>query len=85
MKMQPEIHPMEEYIDALVTCEIAMLMARKHKEPVDKAVSLCALAQSAKCKDQRNANLFLRVAMCDFPAAMVYHFRTMLDEEISRI
>ena len=79
------IHPMEEYIDALVTCELAMMMARKYKEPIDKAVSCCALAQSIKCKDPRNSNLFLRIAMCDVPAAMVYHFRTMLDEEISRV
>lgn len=82
--MQPE-DKFIEYIDALVTCELAMMLARKYKEPIDKAVCHCALAQSAKCRDSRNANLFLRIAMCDFPAAMVYHFRTMLDEEISRV
>jgi hypothetical protein len=79
------IHPMEEYIDALVTCEIAMLMAIKHKENPNDSVALCAARQSLKCTNKLNKNLFREVSKSELPAVMVYHFRTVLDEEISRV
>lgn len=78
------IHPMEEYINALVTCELAMMIARKYKEPVNKAVSHCAKVQSKKCTDSRNAKVFLGVSKSESSAMMIYQFRTMLDEEPSK-
>lgn len=81
--MQPE-DKFLEYIDALSTCELAMLIARKYKEPVNRTVANCARMVAMRCKDLRNRQLFLGVSKNEFPAVMVYHFRTMLDEEISK-
>ncbi|UEN68860.1 gp64 [Shigella virus Moo19] len=78
------VHPMEEYIDALVTCEIAMLMAIKHKENPNVSVALCAARQSLKCTNRMNRDLFREVSKSELPAVMVYSFRTMLDEAISK-
>lgn len=83
MKMQLNTHPMEEYINALVTCELAMMMAITYKEPVDKAIRGCALIASSKCTNWNNKMVFLGVSKSELPAAMVYHFRTMLDEQLS--
>ena len=79
------IHPMEEYIDTLVTCELAMMMAIKHKENPNDAVAACAARQSVKCTNRMNKDLFCGVSKAELPAVMIYHFRTMLDEEISRV
>lgn len=85
MKMQTDIHPLEEYIDALVTCELSMLMATKYKENPNDAVAACAARQSLKCTNRMNKNLFREVSKSELPAVMVYQFRTMLDEELSRV
>ncbi len=77
------IHPTEEYLNTLVTCELAMMMALKYKEPVDEAVQRCALVVSRKCIHWNNKMVFLGVSKSELPAAMVYHFRTMLDEQLS--
>lgn len=79
------IHPMEEYINALVTCELAMMMAIKYSENPNDCVGVCAAKQSSKCTNKLNMNLFREVSKSELPAAMVYHFRTMLDEELSRV
>ena len=76
------VHPMEEYIDSLVTCELAMMMAIKHEENPNDSVAACAARQSLKCTNRMNKDLFREVSKA---AVMVYHFRTMLDEEISRV
>lgn len=78
------IHPLEEYIDALVTCELAMMMAIKHEENPNNAVAICAARQSLKCTNRRNKDLFREVSKTELPAVMVYNFRTMLDEAISK-
>lgn len=85
MKMQRNINPLGEYIDALVTCELAMIMAIKHEENPNDAVAVCAAIQSLKCTNRMNKDLFREVSKAELPAAMIYHFRTMLDEEISRV
>lgn len=81
--MQPE-DKFHEYIDALSTCEIAMLIARKYKEPVNKVVAQCARMVAMRCKDLKNRQLFLGVSKDEYPAVLVYQFRTMLDDEISK-
>lgn len=85
MKMQTDIHPLEEYIDALVTCELAMMMAIKYKKQPNFSVRMCAARMSLKCSNPMNKKLFLGVSKSESPAAMIYHFRTMLDEELSRV
>lgn len=79
------IHPMEEYIDALVTCELAMMLAIIDKKQPNLPVRLCAARMSLKCSHPMNKKLFLGVSKSELPAAMIYHFRTLLDEEISRV
>lgn len=81
--MQPE-DKFLEYIDAISTCEIAMHIAIKYREPVDKTVANCARMVAMRCKDLRNRQLFLGVSKDESPAVLVYQFRTMLDEEISK-
>ena len=77
-------NPLIEYLDALVTCEIAMQMARKYKEPVNKVVASVAKTISKRCTDKQNRNVFLGLSKSEFPAAMLYQFRTMFDEAISQ-
>lgn len=84
MKMQRNIHPMAEYIDSLVTCELAMMMAIKDGKNPNLSVRLCSARMSLKCSDSRNKQLFLGVSKSESPAVMIYQFRTMLDEEISK-
>ena len=81
--MQPE-NKFIEYIDALVTCELAMMMAIKYKEEPDSPVRSCAMRMTLKCLDSTNKKLFLGVSKSELPSAMIYHFRTMLDEAISK-
>lgn len=78
------IHPLEEYIDTLVTCELAMMMAIKHAGNPNDAVAVCAARQSLKCTNRMNKDLFREVSKAELPAVMVYNFRTMLDEAISK-
>lgn len=82
-KMQRNIHPMAEYIDALVTCELAMMLAIKDKKNPNLTVRLCSAIMSLKCSDSRNKQLFLGVSKSESPAVMIYQFRTMLDEQLS--
>lgn len=82
-KMQPE-EKFTEYVDALVTVELALAMAVKYKEPVNKPVAQCARLVAMRCKDLANRQLFLGVSKDEYPAVLVYQFRTMLDEEISK-
>jgi hypothetical protein len=77
-----QIHPMEEYINTLVTCELAMMMAIKYKENPNDCVGPCAAIQALKCTNRMNMALFREVSKSESPAAMVYHFRTILDENI---
>lgn len=72
-----------EYISALVSVELSMMMAIKWKEPVNLKVKASCLLVAMRCKDLKNRQLFLGVSKAEFPAAMVYHIRTMLDEQIS--
>ena len=81
--MQPE-EKFTEYVDALVTVELALAMARKYKEPINKPVAQCARLVAMRCKDLANRQLFLGVSKDEYPAVLVYQFRTMLDEEISK-
>lgn len=75
---------MAEYIDALITCELAMLMACKHKEPVDEAVRKCAFIVANKCTNWNNRMVFIGVSKSELPSVVIYQFRTMLDEKISK-
>lgn len=77
-------HPFVEYVDSLITCELALLVAIKYKEPVNKVIRNCALSISQRCTNANNSKLFLGVSKSDCPALMIYQLRTMLDEELSR-
>lgn len=81
--MQPE-NKFIEYVDAMVTCEIAMQMAFKYKEPVNKIVAATARRVSMRCADKQNRNVFLGLSQSEFPATLLYQFRTMFDEAISK-
>lgn len=72
-----------EYVDALVTIELSILMARKYKEPVNKTVAQCARVVSMRCKDLANRKLFLGVSKDEYPALGIYQIRTTFDEMIS--
>jgi len=73
-----------EYLDSLVSCELAMMMAIKYKEPVDSAVKRCAAIVSARCTNEKNKQVFSRLSNDNLPAVTIYQFRTMLDEELSK-
>lgn len=77
------LHPAEEYVDALVTCELSMMMALKYKEDPNPCVRVCSALQSLKCNNRLNSEVFRGVSKSETPSAMIYHFRTMLDEMIS--
>lgn len=80
--MQPE-DKFIEYVDALVTCELGMYIALKYKEPVDTVVVATALRVSMRCADKQNRSVFLGLSKSDYPAALLYHFRTLFDAAIS--
>lgn len=84
MKMQTDIHPLEEYTDALVTCELAVMMAIKYGKEPNFSVRMCAARMSLKCSNPMNKKLFFGVSKSHSPATLIYHFRTMLDEELSK-
>ena len=79
--MQPE-EKFTEYVDALVTVELALSMARKYKEPVNQPVAQCARLVAMRCKDLANRHLFLGVSKDENPALSIYQMRTMFDEMI---
>lgn len=81
-KMQPE-EKFSEYVDALVTVELALAMARKYKEPVNKPVAQCARLVAMRCKDLANRQLFLGVSKSECPGVMVNMMRITFDEMIS--
>lgn len=72
-----------EYYDALMSAELAMLMAIKWGEPLNLTVRLATANISMRCKDERNKQLFLGVSKTEFPPAMVYQMRTMFDKAMS--
>lgn len=80
--MQPE-ERFNEYVDALITVEISMSIARKYKEPVNKTVVDCARVVAMRCKDLANRKLFLGVSKDEYPALCIYRMRTSFDEMIS--
>lgn len=80
--MQPE-EKFTEYVDGLVTVELAMAMARKYKEPVDEPVAQCARLVAMRCKDLANRQLFIGVSKSECPGVMVSMMRITFDEMIS--
>lgn len=81
-KMQPEEN-FTEYVDALVTVELALAMAVKYKESVNKPVAQCARLVAMRCKDLANRQLFLGVSKSECPGVMVHMMRITFDEMIS--
>lgn len=81
-RMQPE-EKFTEYVDALVTVELALAMAVKYKESVNKPVAQCARLVAMRCKDLANRQLFLGVSKSECPGVMVHMMRITFDEMIS--
>lgn len=80
--MQPE-EKFIEYTNALVTVELALAMALKYKEPVDKPVAQCARLVAMRCRDLANRKLFLGVSKSECPGVMINMMRITFDEMIS--
>lgn len=73
----------DEYLDALVTLELAAVVAQKEKRPVNTAVRACWRAISHRVNNDLNRKIFRGVSRQVFCHGALCMLRRQLDEAIS--
>lgn len=69
-----------EYLDALVTLELAAKLAQKDKRPVNTAVRACWHAMSHRVKNDLNRKIFQGMSRQVFCHGALCMLRRQLDE-----
>lgn len=70
----------EEYLDTLVTIEIAVAFAARERRPVNRTIRDCWRCIAPKLKDQRNIQIFRGLVKQPFPDGALKMLRRHLDE-----
>lgn len=73
----------DEYLDALVTLELAAVVAQKEKRPVNGAIRRCWSAIKGRVQNQLNRQIFDGVAKQFMPHGALCMLRRQLDEAVS--
>lgn len=73
----------DEYLDALVTLELAAVVAQKDKRPVNGAIRGCWSAIKSRVQNQLNRQIFDGVAKQFMPHGALCMLRRQLDEAVS--
>ncbi len=70
----------EEYLDALVTLELAVRLAEKDKRPVNKAIKACWSSIRCRVQNDLNRKIFDGLARQLLPHGALCMLRRQLDE-----
>lgn len=70
----------DEYLDALVTLELAAVLAQKEKRPVNGAIRQCWSAIKSRVKNRLNRQIFDGVDKQFMPHGALCMLRRQLDE-----
>lgn len=72
----------EEYLDALVTLELAARLAEKDKRPVNRAIKACWSAIRCRVRNDLNRKIFDGVSRQLLPHGALCMLRRQLDEVV---
>lgn len=73
----------DEYLDALVTLELAAVVAQKENRPVNGAIRQCWSAIKVRVQNQLNRQIFDGAAKQFMPHGALCMLRRQLDEAVS--
>lgn len=73
----------EEYLDCLVTAELAFAMARKFREKENNAVKNCCSAMLQRIRCNRNYQVFDGLRRQPFPSGALAMMRRQLDNAMN--
>lgn len=72
----------EEYLDALVTLELAARLAEKDKRPVNRAIKACWATIRCRVQNDLNRKIFDGVSRQLLPYGALCMLRRQLDEVV---
>lgn len=70
----------DEYLDCLVSIELAAAISRKYGQPVNRTIKACCSALLGRIRDRRNYLIFEGIKKQPFPDGAVKMLRRRLDE-----
>ncbi len=74
----------DEYLDTLVTLELAAVVAQKEKRPVNRAIRGCWSTVKGRVRNPLNRQIFDGVAKQFMPHGALCMLRRQLDEAVSK-